>query len=156
MVVAPDAVNCSAVFTPVPVAVFVLEITAPNVTAFVVGWVMEMSNPLPEVFAVEELVITKFSADTAVLPDIPRVNKFPLVIPVEENATIPPVPVYADVVWVTASKDPVVNPVEPRTKEFVVVLLFQFHVIILPAALAKVAFPVAAPMFVRVAVVDKV
>ena len=127
MVVPPDAVKLNAVLVDVaPVLVF--EINAPKVFPLAVAPVMEMSNPLPEVFAVEELVITKFSADTAVLPEMPRVNKLPLVIPVEENATIPPAPVYADVVWMTASKDPVVNPVEPRTKQFVVVL-GQFQVL---------------------------
>jgi hypothetical protein len=53
------------------------------------------------------------------------------------------------------NKFPDVIPVDPRTKAFAVVLLFQFQVIVL-LALAKVAFPVAAPMFVKVVDVPKV
>ena len=117
--------------------------------------VIETSKPLPEVFTVELFVINKLSDDTAELPDIPRFNRLPLVIPVEVNEAR--FPVSALVVCVSVKRLPDVNPVEPRTKEFVVVLLFQFHVIILPAALAKGVFEaVAAPKFVRVVDVPNV
>jgi hypothetical protein len=114
---------------------------------------MDMSNPLPEVFAVELLVITKFSADTAVLPDIPRFNRLPLVIPVEVIEA--KLPVSALVVWDSVNRLPLVSDVEPRTKAFPVVLLFQFQVIVL-LAFVNEAVAVAAPKFVKVAVVDKV
>ena len=153
MVVPPDAVKLNAVLVDVaPVLVF--EINAPKVLPLPVAPVMEMSNPLPEVFAVEELVINKFSADTAVLPDMPRFNKLPLVIPVEVNDAR--LPVNALVVCVSVKRLPPNNDVEPRTNEFVVVLLFQFQVITLAAAFANVALAVAAPKFVRVVDVDKV
>jgi hypothetical protein len=79
---------------------------------------------------------------------MPRFNRLPLVTPVDVyDARLP---VSALVVWVSVKRLPLVNPVEPRTNEFVVVLLFQFQVITLAAALAKVALAVAAPMFVKV------
>ena len=111
MVVPPDAVKYKAVLVDVaPVLVF--EMYAPKVIPLAVAPVMEMSNPLPEVFAVEELVINKLSADTAVLPDMPRFNKLPLVIPVEVNDAR--LPVNALVVCERFKRTPLVIPVEER------------------------------------------
>jgi hypothetical protein len=175
-VVAPDVVNCSAVFTPVPVAVFVLEIKAPNVCAFVVIPVIDTSIPRPAEFAVELFVISKLSAVEAVVPVMARFRIFPVdivedvneatlpdreltlcatdkIVPVvtaaEVNETIPVVPVNALFECVTESNAPVVILVEFKTNAGVVVLLFQFHCIVLSTLLIGVFEPVEATILFR-------
>ena len=87
----PCADNCNAVFVEdVPVPLLML-MTAPKLFALAGLFpVIEISKPRPVELAVDVLVITRFLAEDAVVPDIPRLRTDPVVTVVDvKEATFP-------------------------------------------------------------------